>query len=104
MKLSDAKLALELNAQRENLIGRAERILGHDVVKISVGHHKTEEISMPADRISDVVMRLTLEQVAEIDQKLVEMGFDKPDPAFFDSDLKQEAERIALAMQTTSGN
>lgn len=102
MKLSDAKLALELNTQRENLIGRAERILTHEMVKISVGHHKTEEISIPADMISDAVIRLTLEQVAEIDKQLVEMGFDKPDPPFFDSDLKEGAERIALAIQATS--
>ena len=103
MKLSDAQLALELNTKRENLIGRAERILSHSVVKVSVGHHKTEEISIAVDKVADVVIRVTLEEIAKIDEEIVKIGFEKPEPPFYDSDLKQDAERIARAMQSSAG-
>ena len=104
MKLSDAQLALELNTKRENLIGRAERILSHKTVKVSVGHHKTEEMSISASMVNDIIIRVTLEEIAGIDKEIVEMGFERPEPPFFDSDLKDDARRVAQAMQSAQGS
>lgn len=94
MKLSDAEHAIDLKNRRDNLIGRTERILRHKTVKISVGHHKSEEMQIDTDMLRDTIMRVTLEQIREIDDELIKMGFDKPEVPFSDSEFRSVAAKL----------
>ncbi|MGI9424408.1 MAG: hypothetical protein ACR2PA_14535 [Hyphomicrobiaceae bacterium] len=97
MKLTDAEHAIELNSTRDNLIGRTERILRHQTVRVSVGHHKSEEMQIDTELLKDIIMRVTLDQIRKIDDELIAMGFDQPDEPFSDSELRSAAAKLADA-------
>ena len=94
MKLSDAEHAIELKNKRDNLIGRTERILRHKTVKVSVGHHKSEEMQIDTALLQDTIMRVTLEQIRRIDDELIALGFDRPEAPFSDSEFRSVAEKL----------